>query len=76
MTLIVLIVNYVLGLVRLSREPSRCGLDQCCDMPRLAPVVVTPVARRALTPPFGVPPNPMYLHARNGPPGGSDYRCG
>jgi hypothetical protein len=70
MTLIVLIVNYVLGLVR-SRTARRVriGLDQSSDTPRLAPAAVLPVAGRALAPPRGVPPNSPLSHPRYAPPG-------
>jgi hypothetical protein len=70
MTLIVLIVNYVLGLVRCGTPGRvRISLDQSCDTPRLAPAAIVPVAGRALAPPSGVPPNLLLLHPRYESPG-------
>ena len=63
MTLIVLIVNIVLGFVR-SRTAIRVvrlGQDRSCDTLRHGNAAFLSVAARSLAPPGGLPPN-LFLH--------------
>lgn len=59
MTLIVLIVNFVLGLVR-SRTAFRAGRteqDRSCDTLRRGDAACSLVVAKSLAPPGGLPPN-------------------